>query len=109
MVAMCTDPDTRPLIETIMMECRAVGSALGARFSVDIATRIGWAEALGRFKPSTLQDYEAGRPLELDPLIGVLPVLGRLCNISTPAIETVYSLVKLKARRAGLYPPTPGI
>ncbi len=108
MVEMCTDPDVRPLLETMMAECRAVGTALGVRFAVDIATRIGWAEALGRFKPSTLQDFEAGRPLEIDPLIGVVPALGRLCEISTPATETVYWLVKSKARQAGLYPEPAG-
>lgn len=104
MVEMCRDPDVQPLIERIMGECRAVGEALGARFAVDVATRIGWAESLGRFKPSTLQDFEAGRPLEIDPLVGVVPELGRLCGVSTPATQAVYSLVKAKAELNRLYP-----
>ncbi|MEX2644489.1 MAG: 2-dehydropantoate 2-reductase [Acetobacterales bacterium] len=108
MVEMCRDPDMRALVERIMGECRAVGQALGARFAVDVPTRIGWADSLGMFRPSTLQDYEAGRPLEIDPLVGVVPELGRLCGISTPVTETVYSMVKSKAELKGLY-PRPGL
>ena len=42
-----------------------------------------------------LQDVEAGRPLELDALVGVVAELGRLTDTPTPSIDAVYANVKL--------------
>ena len=42
-----------------------------------------------------LQDVEAGRPLEIAPLIGAFVELGRLTDTPMPATETVYALVSL--------------
>ena len=46
-----------------------------------------------------LQDAEAGRPLELDPLVGVFVELGELTGVATPAISTVYGLAALLNQR----------
>jgi len=43
-----------------------------------------------------LQDYEAGRELELDALVASVCELGRLVGVPTPAIDQVLALVKLK-------------
>jgi 2-dehydropantoate 2-reductase len=49
-----------------------------------------------------LQDLEAGRPLEIDALVGSVQELGRLTGSPTPAIDAVLALVRLRARTAGL-------
>jgi 2-dehydropantoate 2-reductase len=48
-------------------------------------------------KSSILQDFEAGRPLELDAMIGSVIELGRRRGIATPTIEMLYSLTRLRA------------
>ncbi|MBN9247327.1 MAG: oxidoreductase, partial [Hyphomicrobium sp.] len=55
------------------------------------------AEAVGPHKTSMLQDIEAGRAIEADALIGSVIELGRVANVPTPQIETVYACVKLLA------------
>jgi 2-dehydropantoate 2-reductase len=50
-----------------------------------------------------LQDLEAGRPMEIDALVGSVQELGRITDTPTPAIDTVLALVRLRGRVAGLY------
>jgi 2-dehydropantoate 2-reductase len=45
-----------------------------------------------------LQDFEHGRPLEIDALVGAVSELGRLVGASTPTIDKVLALVRLKIR-----------
>ncbi len=52
-----------------------------------------------------LQDYEAGKTIELDALLGVICELGRLAGIETPRCDLVYALTRLKATLAGRYAP----
>ena len=42
-----------------------------------------------------LQDVEAGRELELEPLVGSFVELGRLTDTPTPATEMLYALTSL--------------
>ena len=50
---------------------------------------------LGAFKTSMLQDVEAGRELEIEPLVGSFVELGRLTETPTPATDMVYALTAL--------------
>jgi 2-dehydropantoate 2-reductase len=50
-----------------------------------------------------LQDLERGRPMEIDPLVSVVQEMGRLTQISTPALDSVLALVAQRAKLAGLY------
>ena len=45
-----------------------------------------------------LQDVEAGRPIELEALVGSIIELGRLTDTPTPHIDTVYALMRLLAQ-----------
>jgi 2-dehydropantoate 2-reductase len=42
-----------------------------------------------------LQDIEAGRPIELEALVGVVRELGKLTETPTPSIDAVHACVKL--------------
>ena len=81
--------------------------ALGARFPVDVETRIEWALGAGEHKTSTLQDLERGRPMEIDALVGAVAELGRLVEVATPTIDVVLGLLELRelTARAGYSPP----
>jgi 2-dehydropantoate 2-reductase len=49
-----------------------------------------------------LQDLLAGRPMEIEALVGSVAELGRLTGTPTPSIDAVLALVRLRARVAGL-------
>ena len=98
-----SDPGCRALVRQIMEECQSVGEALGARFAVSIEDRIEGAAKIIGHKPSTRQDIEAGRPLEIDPLMTAVLELADSLSISTPALREVTSLLKLQASTLGLY------
>ena len=51
-----------------------------------------------------LQDAEAGRPVELDALVGAVRELGRHVGVPTPNIDALLGLTRLFARERGLYP-----
>jgi 2-dehydropantoate 2-reductase len=46
-----------------------------------------------------LQDVEAGRPTELDALLGSVIELGRIVEIGTPSLQLVYDLCKFRCQR----------
>ena len=95
----CRRPVTRQLAEEMMTEAGGIAEALGVSIRISVERRIAAAEAVGEHKTSMLQDAEAGRPLELDPLVGVFVELGELTGVATPAISTVHGLVSLLNRR----------
>jgi len=48
---------------------------------------------------------DAGRPLELDALVGVVREIGQRVGVATPSIDALYGLARLFGRVHGLYPP----
>ena len=75
-----------------MIEAQQIGEALGASFRVTIDRRIDGAEAVGQHKTSMLQDVEAGKPLEIDGMLGVVIELGEMTSNET--MEVTMRLVK---------------
>ena len=100
LVDLATDPGTRRVIRTMMEEARAVGEALGVSFAVDADERMNMAAKVGAHRTSMLQDVEAGRPTELDALLGAVIELGQIVQISTPSLQLIYDLCKFRIRHA---------
>jgi 2-dehydropantoate 2-reductase len=98
LVDICQFPGTRQLATAMMTEAQAVANKLGIVFRVELERRIAGAEKVGKHKTSMLQDIEAGRPPELEALLGSVVELGRLTRTRTPHIDAVYSLTHLLAR-----------
>ena len=59
------------------------------------------AEKVGAHKTSMLQDYEAGRPMELEAVVGAVVELGERLGVPMPSTRAVYACVKLLGRAAG--------
>ena len=95
LVDICQEPSTRALAANMMMEAQVIAEKLGVTFRVPLEKRIAGAEKVGRHKTSTLQDVEAGRPVEIDALIGSVIELGELTGVPTPSTSAVYALMKL--------------
>jgi 2-dehydropantoate 2-reductase len=98
LVDICQFPPTRALAATMMAEAQAVAEKLGVRVRISIERRIAGAEAVGAHKTSMLQDVEAGRPLELEMMVGSVVELARLTETPTPAIDAVYACASLLAK-----------
>lgn len=96
---LATDPGTRRVIRSMMEEARAVAERLGITFAVDADERMDMAAKVGAHRTSMLQDVEAGRPTELDALLGVVIELGRIVEIDTPSLQLVYDLCKFRSRQ----------
>ncbi|MEM8531982.1 MAG: 2-dehydropantoate 2-reductase [Chloroflexota bacterium] len=88
-------PPTREVVRAMMAEAQMVGEKLGVTFGLSIEQRMAGAEEVGAHKTSTLQDIEAGRPTEIDALVGTVVELGRLVEIPTPHLDAIYASVKL--------------
>lgn len=100
---LCTDPGTRSVARNMMVEAQVVAEALGVKFPIDVDRRIEGGAAVGAHRTSMLQDLDAGRPMEIDALVGSVQELGRITGVATPTIDTVLALVQLRGRTAGLY------
>lgn len=94
---------THAIVRSMMIEAKRIAEALDIRFKIDVDKRIAGALEVGHHKTSMLQDLEKGRTLEIDALLSAVQELAGLCNIKTPTIDMVLSLVKLRARLAGCY------
>jgi 2-dehydropantoate 2-reductase len=97
---MAGDQGTRAVIRSLMLEAQAVGEKLGVKFSVDVETRIDWADKVGAHKTSMLQDLELGRPMEIDALVATVAEMGRLVEVPTPTIDVVLNLLRLRTQVA---------
>ena len=91
-------PLTRQLSIEMMREAEVVANKLGVTLRVGIDKRIAGAEKVGAHKTSMLQDVEAGRPLELEALVGAIVELGRLTESPTPRIDAVYACARLLSK-----------
>lgn len=94
---MTRHPEVSGLVRKIMAEVQAVATALGMRLPVSIERRMAGAESVGEHKTSMLQDLEAGRPLELEAVVGALVELGERLRIDTPYTRAVYACAKLRS------------
>ncbi len=98
---LCTDPGTRAVARNMMLEAQAIAEKLGVKFPIDVERRIDGGAAVGAHRTSMLQDLDAGRPMEIDALVGSVQELGRVTQTPTPTIDTVLALIKLRSRCAG--------
>jgi 2-dehydropantoate 2-reductase len=94
---MVRHPDVSALARRIMAEVESVASALGLHLPVSIEQRMSGAERVGEHKTSMLQDFEAGRPLELEAVVGAVMELGERLGIAMPCTSAVYACAKLRA------------
>jgi 2-dehydropantoate 2-reductase len=98
LVQMVRDPGVCSVIRTIMQEVEAVASKLGLELPVSIDQRIAGAENVGEHKTSMLQDLEAGRPMELEALVGAVVELGERVGLPMTCTRTVYHCTQLLAQ-----------
>lgn len=89
-------PETRALARGVMEEVRTVAAAGGIDLPKETVDKLlHWtATAAAGMKTSTRQDLEAGKPLEVEALNGVVVRRGRDAGIPTPLNFALYGLIK---------------
>lgn len=83
------------LVKDLMLELQEIARAVGEEMAIPIDRRIEAGLELTEHKTSMLQDLEAGRPLEVDALVGAPVEIGARLGLSIPHLGTVYVLAKL--------------
>lgn len=95
LVEMVTHPETNALVRAVMEEADAVAEGLGVRLPLTIDQRMEGAKKVGAHKTSMLQDLEAGRPMELESVVGVVIELGEKLGLPMPHTKTLYTCARL--------------
>ena len=88
-------PDVSRLVREVMVETEAVAAKLDIELPISIDQRMAGAEKVGAHRTSMLQDLEAGRPFELEAVVGAVIELGERLGVPMPATRAVYSCAKL--------------
>ena len=88
-------PDTNRVVRELMVETETVAGRLGIELPISIDQRMAGAEKVGAHKTSMLQDLEAGRPMEIEAVVGAVLELGDRLGVPMPSTRAVYGCVKM--------------
>ena len=94
--------ECKPFLLAGMAELAAVGAAVGCPIGESGEDRMAVTARLGAFKTSMLQDVEAGRPIELEALLGAPIELAKRAGLPVPTLEALYAMTRLMAESRGL-------
>lgn len=98
------DDLVRGFCSAVMREAQAIGARIGIPIDQQPEDRHAVTRKLGSFKTSMLQDVEAGRPIELDALVGAVREIGQHLGEATPNMDALMGLTRLMGQMRGLYP-----
>jgi 2-dehydropantoate 2-reductase len=98
------DDLVRAFCEAAMREAQEIGAGIGCPIAESPQDRNKVTRKIGAVRTSMLQDADAGRPLELDALVGAVREIGAVVGVPSPATDALHGLTRLHARAAGLAP-----
>jgi 2-dehydropantoate 2-reductase len=88
------EPRLLALVRDMMTEFVDLGERLGLPLPMSVDQRLEVTRRLGDFRTSMLNDVEAGRPLEVEGLLGVVVELADKLGQPVPASRAVYVLAR---------------
>ena len=96
------EPAIRELALALLHEAVAIGRAEGARLTdEDPHTTLAFIDALPPdVGSSMLHDRLAGRPLEIDPLLGAALRAAKRHDVPAPRLQTLYALLHFSRRES---------
>ena len=100
------DATVSAIARDMVRESAAVAAAHGIDLELD------WEVLLSprhryEHRPSMLQDWDAGRAMEIDSIGVIVSRFAAAAGLATPTIDRVLALLATKARAAGLYAAPP--
>ena len=98
------NPELAALAGRLKEEGQAIASAYGIS-SAGAPERPGGGQSSGQIahKPSMMQDYERGRPMEIDAQVMMPLEFARAAGVPAPTLEALAPLLAHKARSRQLY------
>ncbi len=98
-----SDAGLRKLCFDMFEEAAAAGRRIGLDPGMTADERIDLGAGMTGFRTSMLQDFDRGRPPEIDAIVAAVVELGRATGTPMPVSEGVLALVRQMARGRGLY------
>ena len=92
------DPNLQVLARTLVAEAAAVAHADGIAIAGAWETVEAAARATAANRNSMLQDFDAGRPTEIDAISGAIVRRAQTHGIAVPLTETMLRLVRARER-----------
>ncbi len=94
-------PETALLVRAVMEEVCRTAAALGHPLPVSVIDQnLEGTRAMVPYKTSMLLDFEAGRPMEVEAILGNAVRAARRAGVPVPRMETLYALLQLIDRRS---------
>jgi 2-dehydropantoate 2-reductase len=106
--ALVEDPRLHAARERLFAEGRAIAHAHGVRPEEAPRRPGGGKQVVGatQHKPSMLQDYELGRPMEIEAILATPCAFARAAGVEAHALEELTAITARLAARKGLYSPS---
>lgn len=93
---MLRTPEDREFVRKAMQEVCDIAAAIGhPQHPKLIEQMIAGTQAMPAYKTSMAQDYENGRPMEIEAILGNVVRAGRRAGVAMPALESIYALAKM--------------
>jgi 2-dehydropantoate 2-reductase len=96
-------PELGRLLQAAGEEVRAIARAVGVDVDKAPQRPSGGQASAAAHKPSMLQDYERGRPMEIEAQLKAPLELARAARVATPTLDALVALAAHKAAAKGLY------
>jgi 2-dehydropantoate 2-reductase len=94
--------ESADLARATMEEVTRIATAGGHPLAADVIDQnFEGTRAMKPIKTSMLADFEAGRPMEVEGIVGNALRTARRHGVRAPHLETLYTLLKLVERRRG--------
>jgi 2-dehydropantoate 2-reductase len=88
------DPRLSELVRGMMTEFAELGDRIGLKLPMSVDERLVVTRRLGDFRTSMLNDLEAGRPLEVEGLLGVVVEMADKIGHPVPMSRAVHALAR---------------
>jgi 2-dehydropantoate 2-reductase len=101
--AMLRTEEDRAFIRAAMLEVAAVAAGAGHPLDAGVIEKlIETTLRMPPYKTSMALDFETGRPLELEAILGNVVRTARRHAVPAPTLEALYALANMVARKAGV-------
>lgn len=102
--AVVEDEAIRAVFLRMLQECLQVAAAHGYPIA-DKMDLSRWTQHRARHKPSMLQDYEAGRAMEIAEIVLAPVAFARAAKLDTPTLDALTAIAARLAADRGLFQP----
>ena len=98
---MMESPESVSLAQRVMEEVRMIAEAAGHPLPTDVVQKnLDGTWRMKPYKTSMLVDFEAGRPMEVEAILGNALRVAERHSVATPHLESLYNLLKMIDRKS---------